>query len=64
MIRPATVIGTRGETGAIAHVEGALKTSAMMTSLLLLAMIYCAGWVATGRTWAGLLTPACCPVPQ
>lgn len=51
---PATVIGTRGETGAIAHVEGALKTSAMMTSLLLLAMIYCAGWVATGRTWAAL----------
>lgn len=49
---PATVIGTRGETGALTHVEGALKTSAMMSALLLLAMIYCAAWAATGRVWA------------
>ena len=55
---PATVIATRGETGASAHIEGALKISAMMSALLLLAMIYCAAWVATGRLWAAAAASA------
>lgn len=51
---PATVIGTRGEAHALTHIEGALKISATMTSLLLLAMVYSVAWVATGRRWAAL----------
>lgn len=53
-VLPATVIGARGETGSVAHIEGALRTSAMMSTLLLLAMIYAAVWVTTGRRWAAL----------
>jgi len=51
---PATVIGTRGTPHALTHVEGALKVSALMASLLLATMIYAAAWVATGRRWAAL----------
>lgn len=51
---PAAVFGTRGEAGALTHVEGALKIGAMMTALLLLAMIYVLAWAATGRRWAAI----------
>ncbi len=51
---PATVFGTRGQAGEIEHVEEALKISAMMTALLLLSMIYCVAWSATGRRWAAV----------
>lgn len=55
---PATVIGTRGQTSALAHVEGAVKTSAVMSALLLLAMISCVAWAVTGRAWAALAASA------
>ena len=51
---PAAVFGTRGEAGEIEHIEEALKISAMMTALLLLSMIYCVAWAATGRRWAAV----------
>ena len=51
---PATVFGTRGQAGEIEHVEEALKIAAMMTALLLLSMIYCVAWAATGRRWAAV----------
>ena len=57
---PPNVIATRGvPNGAgMDTVEASLKIHAMMTSLLLVAMIYITAWSATGRRWAALTAAA------
>lgn len=53
---PPNVIATRGvpNGGTWDGIEAALKINAMMTSLLLVAMIYIVAWSATGRRWAAM----------
>lgn len=51
---PPAVFATRGTPGASAGVEAALKITALMTALLLLASVYMVAWAATGRRWAAV----------
>lgn len=52
---PPAVIAARGNPNPGADVEPALKVHAMMTALLLLAMVFLAASAAAGRRWAAVL---------